>query len=135
MSLRRPNHISESQVHQIKQKEYCMRLALSEARGENIYALNESNCKCPFHDDEHASAGFYQDPHTKSWLFTCHACDWNKTNGISHSGDAIAVLQMARRQKGIDLDFSLVTRIREVFLVREVSLTHDIKLFLPLEGF
>ena len=49
--------------------------------------------------------------------------------------EAQGIEMIAPHRRNRKAEKSLVTRIREVFLVREVSLTHDIKLFLPLEGF
>jgi len=55
---------------QLKQE----RAPLVEALGVRL--INGKSCKCPFHDDKHASGSVFQDQ-DGGWKFHCHTCDWS----------------------------------------------------------
>jgi len=38
-------------------------------------SIRGNTCKCPYHDDRHASAGIFQAKGSSTWLFGCRACN------------------------------------------------------------
>ncbi|MEP0846208.1 MAG: hypothetical protein HRF50_05215 [Phycisphaerae bacterium] len=81
-----------AELNRIRSNKAALVSALREAGA----AVNgRAAIRCPFHKDEHASAGIHE--HGGCWYFTCHGCQWN---GDRRTGDVLDVVQ-----KMHDLDF------------------------------
>ena len=50
--------------------------------------ITGTKVQCPFHQDEHASAGIIQNQ-GGTWLLSCRACQWNGTKGTGDIFDVV----------------------------------------------
>lgn len=110
-----PTFVDPETLTRIRMNREYMETSLREAARllkRRLQSVRDDNQPCPFHHDERPSAHIHLDQPRNGkpgpFLLTCHAgCNWNRTNPQNpcRSGDAIAVLQEARRQAGHPLDF------------------------------
>lgn len=47
---------------------------VAELRAAGVEVMRGNACRCPYHDDKHASAGIFQGA-DGTWRFKCHTCD------------------------------------------------------------
>lgn len=73
----------------IKSDESLIRAVLEQAGVEKWTGAGRRQCRCPFHDDKHPSAGIYQARGSSTWLFQC--------NGCATGGDVIRLIAITRK--------------------------------------
>ncbi|MEZ6082632.1 MAG: hypothetical protein R3E58_01440 [Phycisphaerae bacterium] len=113
--------IDSQEIRRLKENRPLL-VTVVESLGRPTYGAQKArvdgnNARCPFHHDDNPSGSIHHvGCGDEVWLYTCHACDWNKCakGGPGGTGDVIHVVQNGLAENATPLGFTdAVLRLRK----------------------
>ena len=97
---------------------------LGRRRYGSSFRVEGDACRCWNHHDRRPSGSIHLSRDGRAYLYTCHACDWNRLNPQDRkaTGDVITVLRAAMAGSGHSLGFEDAFRWLQRYREKAVDL-------------